>query len=441
MPRLADRRAALEGRRAVGHLLRGERQVVRAGLDADPHALGAGPAQQRQRVGVGQVHDVHPRPGVAGRRDERTDRRLLGHTRTGGEEPRVARARRFRCGRDHVGVLRVGDQQSVDDGQFGQRRPQPGVVQRRELGHAGVEQEALEADDARLEQRPQLVDVARHGPAPEGDVGRDLAVRRRSFHVQRLDGGRRRDRVEGHVDDRGDAAGDRGARRRREALPVRAPRLVDVDVAVDQAGQEHLVVGQRDRAGRGVVERGDSGDPAVRRCAPRRTRSPSGRTTRRARTTRLMPGPARKPRAPAPGRRAEAAGRRRPRSGRRPGRRCARWMHRPAGPPVATAPAPQVEQEGSAGPGDAEVRAHLPGLAAGVGALQLAPRERVMDRHQLRHVRKGRLLHLLGDAVQDVARAQDRATGLRELSDEPFRSRPRERPRGRVLRRNTPRRP
>ena len=59
-----------------------------------------------------------------------------------------------------------------------ERRPQPGVVQRRELRHAGVEQEALEPDDARLVQRAQLVEVARDGAAPEGDVGRDLALRR-----------------------------------------------------------------------------------------------------------------------------------------------------------------------------------------------------------------------------------------------------------------------
>ena len=100
----------------------------------------------------------------------------------------------------------------------------------------------MNADDAGLEQRAQLVDVARHGAAPERDIDRDLALRRRTFHVQRLDRDGRRDRVQGHVDDRRDAAGRRGAGRGGEALPLGAARLVHVHVAVDQPGQQHLVV-------------------------------------------------------------------------------------------------------------------------------------------------------------------------------------------------------
>ena len=168
----------------------------------------------------------------------------------------VARAGRLRRGRDHVGVLGVRDQQPVDGGQLGQRRPQPGVVQRRELRHTGVEQEALEPDDAGLEQRPELVDVAGHGAAPERDVGRDLAFRR--LLVSRATP---RPMVVGGIELRGmstivvtpPATAARVARG--EALPLGAPGLVDVHVAVDQAGQQHLVVGQRDRVGRCVVER------------------------------------------------------------------------------------------------------------------------------------------------------------------------------------------
>ena len=246
--RLADRRAALERRRAVGHLLGGEGQVVRAGLDGDPHALGAGLPQHRQRVGVGQVDDVRPRPRVAGGRDQPADRRLLRRARAG---TRGSRRSSAPSGSGAAAMTSASSACAMSRpskvGELGERGPQAGVVQRRELRDAGVEQEALEADDARLVQRAQLVEVARHGAAPEGDVDRDLALRRLAFHVQRLDGGRRRDRVEGHVDDRGDPAGDRGAGRGGEALPLGAPRLVDVHVAVDQPGQQHLVVGQGDR--------------------------------------------------------------------------------------------------------------------------------------------------------------------------------------------------
>ena len=65
----ADRRAALELGRAVRDLLGGEGQVVRAGLGGDRHPVPPGRGDQPQRVGAGQVQDVHPgagRPASAG---------------------------------------------------------------------------------------------------------------------------------------------------------------------------------------------------------------------------------------------------------------------------------------------------------------------------------------------------------------------------------------
>ncbi len=64
---VADRRAALELGGAVGDLLGGEAQVVRAGLDADPHAPGPGRADRGQRRRAGQVQHVHARAGPGGR--------------------------------------------------------------------------------------------------------------------------------------------------------------------------------------------------------------------------------------------------------------------------------------------------------------------------------------------------------------------------------------
>lgn len=52
---LADRRAAFEGGGAVGNLLRREREVVRAGFRGEADAAGLGAADQRQRIGRGQV--------------------------------------------------------------------------------------------------------------------------------------------------------------------------------------------------------------------------------------------------------------------------------------------------------------------------------------------------------------------------------------------------
>src|SRR6202035_4945026 len=86
--------------------------------------------------------------------------------------------------------------------------------------------------------------VAGDRPAPEPDVHVALAVGGGPFGGQRGGVGGGRDRVERHVDDRGDAPGRRGQRGGGEALPGGPARLVDVHVAVHQAGQQHLVVGQ-----------------------------------------------------------------------------------------------------------------------------------------------------------------------------------------------------
>ena len=81
-----------------------------------------------------------------------------------------------RC--DRAGVLGMHDQQPVELGDLGHRRVDLVAEQRRELRHPGVEQEALEAEDAGVVQRAQVAEVARHRAAPEADVDEALAVRR-----------------------------------------------------------------------------------------------------------------------------------------------------------------------------------------------------------------------------------------------------------------------
>ena len=55
---------------------------------------------------------------------------------------------------------------------------------------------------------------------------------------QGLDGRRHWGAVERHVDQGGDPAGRGGTRRGRKALPLGAPRLIDVYVRIDDAGQD-----------------------------------------------------------------------------------------------------------------------------------------------------------------------------------------------------------
>ena len=120
-------------------------------------------------------------------------------------------------------------------------------VQVRELVHAGVQQEALEAEDALVVQRAQVGLVARDGAAPEPDIDERLVLGHLALELEVLHRGGGRDGVQRHVDDGGHAAGRGGPGGGGEAFPFGAARLVDVDVGVHQARDEDLVVGELDQ--------------------------------------------------------------------------------------------------------------------------------------------------------------------------------------------------
>ena len=93
-------------------------------------------------------------------------------------------------------------------------------------------------------QASQVPDVAGDRAAPEADVDVHPAGRRLALDLQRRDIDGRRQAVERHVHDRGHPAGRGRTGRRLEALPLGAAGIVDVDVRVDQPGQQHDVVAE-----------------------------------------------------------------------------------------------------------------------------------------------------------------------------------------------------
>jgi hypothetical protein len=95
-----------------------------------------------------------PCAGAPGRLDDVVDGEVLGRAWAGGEEVPVAWP--VAAGRplDRAGVLGVHDQQAVEGGQRAQVVIQVRRVQRRELLHAGGQQEALEAEHAGVVQSP-----------------------------------------------------------------------------------------------------------------------------------------------------------------------------------------------------------------------------------------------------------------------------------------------
>src|SRR5690606_31069823 len=188
-----------------------------------------------------------------------------GVPRPGGEEVGVPGSAARWCGGQVVRVLGVHDQQSVEGGDLGQGAGQPVLVEVRELLDPGGRQERLEAEHPGLVQGPQVLGVVRQGAAPEADVDVRLAGGDPLLGAQVVHRRGGREGVEGHVDEGGDAAGGRGAGGGPEALPLGAAGVVDVDVGVDQAGQQDVVaeVLQACPVGDGGVVGQDGGDRAA----------------------------------------------------------------------------------------------------------------------------------------------------------------------------------
>ena len=145
-------------------------------------------------------------------------------------------------------VLGVHDEPRPEGRDLLHRGEQLRAVEVRELVDARRREEALEAEDAGVVQRRERAEVLGHRTAPEADVDVGRRRRRRALDLERV--GRRggRQRVQRHVDDRRHAARGGRERRRAEALPLGAARLVHVHVRVDESGQQHGVVGHQHRA-------------------------------------------------------------------------------------------------------------------------------------------------------------------------------------------------
>ncbi len=264
--RLAHGRAALEPGVAVGHLLGGQRQVVRARLDGDGHAVGPGGREQRQRGGRGQVHHVHAGAGDAGGVEQPGDRRVLG-----GRGPR----------RDEVGVAAPCASVSscavlgVRDEQRPERRR--ARASRRSGSSSGgnsgtplstrkhLNPTTPASCSPRISSRlsgtapPQNATSTWHCPA--------AAFRLTCSAATSTVGGSEFSGMSTIVVTP-PAAAARGGRG--EALPLGAARLVDVHVRVDEAWQQHLVAARR-----------YTSVPLDRACppaAPRRSAGPSSTT-------------------------------------------------------------------------------------------------------------------------------------------------------------------
>ncbi len=212
-----------------------------------------------------QMHDVHPAAGRRGGVGHPADGVRLGGRRTRRNERRVVPAVRRGCCGQHRGILSVHGEQSTQIGHLRGGSGQLGPAQRRELRNAGVLQEALHPEHPGGEQAGQVSEIAGDGATPESDVDPALFLCRTPLHSQRLGGQGRRQRVEGHVEQRRHPAGSGRGGGGDKSLPVRTAGLVDVHVGVHQTGDQYHICSQQHLVATGKrTDSGNLSDPAVR---------------------------------------------------------------------------------------------------------------------------------------------------------------------------------
>ncbi len=223
----------------------------------EPNAAATGDVDDVERTaGFGrQLERARDRLELRG---DRTRRQVVAHRRAAlGDGSRREPARELRA----LCVHRHGQAEGGGTCHAGEQRL---VVGRREVLHPGGAHERLEAHDATSCQLVEAVDVSGNEPAPQREVddrdargGGDLEVERGAVE-------RRRTRIERHVAERGRAPSREGCRSVSEPLPLRAPRVVEVDMDVHGAGEHVQTVRENRLPRRPVQVRPDCRDTSVR---------------------------------------------------------------------------------------------------------------------------------------------------------------------------------
>ena len=115
---------------------------------------------------------------------------------------------------------------------------QGGVVGRREIVDAGARHECLETDDASCRQLFHALQIDGRQPAPESEVDTGAGLGRFPLGVEGGTVEGRRMGVEGHLGHGRRAADRAGGRAGCPAFPIGPPRLVEVNMDVDDARKD-----------------------------------------------------------------------------------------------------------------------------------------------------------------------------------------------------------
>src|ERR1044071_3148950 len=217
---------------------------MRARLNRQGQALGSRLPERGQRIRRGMMNNVNARPRLTAQTNHQRDGLVLSFHWARPEKRRILT--RFSTSFalfleslvNSFGNFRMHDENIAQSCQFGHRFPKIALGYIRKLVNARMNQEAFESEHACIMKTREFARVSRHDAAPEADIHRTLRLSRREFFLKISKRSSRRNDVEGHLDNRCDAARCRRQRRSLKALPLRPPRLVDVDVRVYESGHD-----------------------------------------------------------------------------------------------------------------------------------------------------------------------------------------------------------
>ena len=241
--------AHLNSRRAVGNLFGGEPQIVRAGFHGDGHAAFARLCQHGQSLRAGEMHDVDGRLELFGQANQQA-RSLQSPLRRAAKQDRwniCANRRRLRCSVPVAASTGPATSAWASSGRPVPRscssaRRSSALIHPGKSVDAGVNEEALEARNARA--RPAAsahAALPRTTPPHAAQSTHALpraAARLASSACTSMVSGTQFSGMSTSVVTPPAAAARVAVSK---AFPLGAARLVDVDVRVHQAGQQHRV--------------------------------------------------------------------------------------------------------------------------------------------------------------------------------------------------------
>jgi hypothetical protein len=251
---LSDRWAAFVSSVTLLNLLGSQAEVVEAGLGSDVDSGLASGLEERDALGSGEVNDVEVELRSNVRlaenlldsvsfesRRSRLEECLVGVELAGGSErcfwslDRVADG--LGDGRDHLGV-----EHESGLAVFESFHGQGDILGRNggELINTRLDQESLESSNTSLDEREELIGIARDDTTVETNINPALALACPKLLFKAVKGGGGRNGVERHVNHSRYTTAGSSTGTSPEALPLSSTRLVQVDMSIDQTRNEKL---------------------------------------------------------------------------------------------------------------------------------------------------------------------------------------------------------